>query len=161
MTNTVRILGKKAAIFVLIGDVLKGIAACLISSLIIQQPTFEPYVIGGLFAIIGHNWPIYFGFRGGKGALTAVAVAFMIDPITTFLLLALFIIVLLVFRFVSLATITTGVFYPVLSYLITNDIYIVVYSVLITAIIIYKHRSNIKRLINKEESTINSKINKG
>lgn len=161
LTNTVRVLGKKAAIFVLIGDVLKGVAACLLSSVIIQEPSFEPYILGGLFAIIGHNWPLYFGFRGGKGALTAVAIAFMIDPFTAALLLIVFITVLLVFRYVSLATITTGVFYPVLSFLITNDIYILVYSALITIIIIYKHRSNIKRLISKEEPTIDLKTKKG
>ena len=161
LTNTMRVLGKKAAVFVLMGDIVKGIAACLIADLIIPDLAFTPYAVGGLFAVIGHNWPVYFEFKGGKGALTAVAVAFMIDPAGALILLGIFLTVLLLFRYVSLATITTGIFYPLISYLTTGGIYIPIYALVLAVMIIFRHRSNIKRLLNGEESKIDSRLKIG
>jgi glycerol-3-phosphate acyltransferase PlsY len=158
LTNAVRVLGKKAAVFVLFGDAAKGVIACLISALIINTDLFPAYIIGGFFAVAGHNWPVYFRFKGGKGALTAVSAAFMIDPVSALLLLAIFIAILLISRYVSLATILTCICYPVLSILITANIYVFVYALLISLMIIYRHRSNIKRLIKNEEPRINMRM---
>jgi len=161
LTNTVRVLGKKAAVFVLLGDILKGVAACLIASLLIVKEGFPAYTVGGLFAVAGHNWPVYFRFKGGKGALTAVSAAFMIDPGSAALLLAVFLSVLLLSRYVSLATIVTGISYPAVSYIFTCNIYILIYSALISLIVIYRHRSNISRLIHGNETRAELRSKKG
>src|SRR5690606_25571535 len=85
LTNTLRVLGKKAALMVLAGDILKGVAACLLGSAIgayFHQGDGANYtgiLAAGAGAVMGHNWPLYFGFKGGKGALTAAAVMFMAD----------------------------------------------------------------------------------
>ena len=155
LTNTLRVFGKKAAFFVLLGDVSKGVIACIVSAILIDPDIFPAYVIGGLFAVVGHNWPIYFRFKGGKGALTAVSAAFMIDPVSASILIAVFIAVLLISRYVSLATMMAGLLYPVISLIITGNIHIFIYSLLIMMMIIYRHRSNIRRLINNEEPKIN------
>ena len=157
MTNAIRILGKKAGVFVLIGDILKGIAACLGSYYIISPAAFNPYMVGGAFAVIGHNWPLYFKFKGGKGALTAVSVAFMIDPLSAGIMLCVFIAVLLISKIVSLSTITTGLVYPIAAFLTTGDVYVLIYGIIISSIIIYKHRSNIDRLILGTEAKIKSR----
>lgn len=157
LTNTIRVLGKKAGIFVLAGDIIKGIAACLASYYILSPVDFDPYMVGGAFAIIGHNWPLYFKFKGGKGALTAVTVAFMIDPLSAGIMLAVFMIVLLISKTVSLSTITTVLIYPVTAFMTTGDIYVLIYGMVISGIIIYKHRSNIDRLIKGTEAKISSR----
>src|SRR5215467_14573836 len=85
LTNTLRVLGKPAAVFVLVGDILKGIVACFIGLRLDvyansgQAIDCVSLLAAGAGAVMGHNWPIYFGFKGGKGTLTAAAVLFMID----------------------------------------------------------------------------------
>src|SRR5262245_5310719 len=82
LTNTLRVLGKSAAALVLAGDVLKGVIACLIGLRIgvySEAGDCVSLLAAGAGAVIGHNWPVYFGFKGGKGALTGLAVLFMID----------------------------------------------------------------------------------
>ena len=97
LTNALRVLGKSAAAFVLAGDILKGIIACLIGLCLgvyvhPEGPTdCVSLLAAGAGAVIGHNWPVYFGFKGGKGALTAVAVLFMIDWIMALMCLGLFV----------------------------------------------------------------------
>lgn len=85
LTNTLRVLGKSAAAFVLAGDILKGIIACLIGLRLGvyvysgEASDCVSLLAAGAGAVLGHNWPVYFGFKGGKGALTAVTVLFMLD----------------------------------------------------------------------------------
>jgi acyl phosphate:glycerol-3-phosphate acyltransferase len=154
LTNAIRILGKKAAVFVLLGDVAKGVLACIFSSLIIASDQFPVYIVGGLFVIIGHNWPLYFKFKGGKGALTAITAAFMIDPASAAVLAVIFISVLLIFRYVSLATISACLSYPLAVHIFTGNSFILAYSAVVAILVIYRHRTNIKRLLRKEEPRI-------
>ena len=97
LTNTLRVLGKTAAAFVLVGDVLKGIVACLIGlSLGVYVQSGEArdcisLLAAGAGAVIGHNWPVYFGFKGGKGALTAAAVMFMFNWLMALVSLVVFV----------------------------------------------------------------------
>src|SRR5690625_1703657 len=99
LTNTLRVLGKSAAIFVLIGDILIGVIACLIGLLIavyfysgVAMDSVS-LLVAGAGAVIGHNWPIYFKFNGGKGALTAVTVLFMADWVMGLLCIGFFVII--------------------------------------------------------------------
>src|SRR5580658_3817764 len=108
LTNTLRVLGKSAAVLVLVGDIVKGIVACLIGLRIgvyVQSGAAVECVsmlAAGAGAVIGHNWPVYFGFKGGKGMLTAAAVMFMVNWVMTLISFGLFVIVVAVSRYVSL-----------------------------------------------------------
>lgn len=113
-TNTLRILGKGAAIAVLIGDFLKGVIACLIGRYLageIISEVFAGEYLGGLFAVLGHNWPVYFGFKGGKGVLTSFAVVLMFSPKSALVCLSAFIIIVALTRYVSLGSIIGGVLF--------------------------------------------------
>src|SRR6201996_541499 len=119
LTNTLRVLGKTAAVFVLVGDVLKGIVACLIGLYLgVYAPSGEDsdcisLLAAGAGAVIGHNWPIYFGFKGGKGALTGAAVLFMFDWVMALICLGLFVMIVALTRYVSLGTICATLLFAV------------------------------------------------
>ena len=162
LTNTLRVLGKSAAVFVLVGDVSKGIVACLIGlwlGVYINSGEAVDCVsllAAGAGAVIGHNWPVYFGFKGGKGALTAAAVMFMVDWMAALLSLGVFALIVALTRYVSLGTISAAVFFVVVSFVpvFGNTFYFNIFSVLIAAIIILKHRENIRRLISGTENKL-------
>ncbi len=151
LTNTLRVLGKKAAIMVLIGDILKGVIACIIGSLI--DPT-NGAVIGGLFAVLGHNWPVYFGFKGGKGVLTTATVIFMINWKLGLIVLGLFIIIVAITRYVSLGSMLAALLAIVVSILLGENVVFIVVVAILSLLIIYRHKANIKRLLNKEENKL-------
>jgi len=163
LTNVHRVLGKSAAAFVLIGDILKGLIACIIGLAIgvyfywggVQEPV--SLLAAGAGAIIGHNWPIYFGFKGGKGGLTGLTVLFMINWVMALLCLVIFIIIIVLTRYVSLGTICGTLLFAILSFVPifrTPTLYFNVFSVLIAFIIIIKHRANIKRLLSGTENKL-------
>src|SRR5580698_9717752 len=111
LTNTFRVLGRTAAALVLLGDVLKAIVACLIG-LALGVYVYSggardcvSLLAAGAGAVIGHNWPVYFGFKGGKGALTATAVMFVFNWVMALISLGVFVAIAAATRYVSLATI--------------------------------------------------------
>jgi glycerol-3-phosphate acyltransferase PlsY len=162
LTNTLRLLGKTAAAFVLIGDVLKGIVACLIGLVLgvtIQSGEASDCIsllAAGSGAVIGHNWPLYFGFKGGKGALTAAAVMFMVNWQMALISLGLFVIVIAATRYVSLGTIGASIFFVALSFVpaFGGTLYFQIFACLMAAIIIFKHRENIRRLLSGAENKL-------
>jgi len=162
-TNTLRTLGKKAAVLVLLGDALKGILAYLIGYIILSGT--ESYsLLGGMLsgtaAIFGHIWPLYFGFKGGKGVLTSLAVLIMIDWPIALALLAVFIVIVIISKYVSLGSVIGACLFPVMAVLLGRDTETVIFSGVIALLIVIKHRSNIKRLLAGTESKIsfNSKM---
>lgn len=150
MTNTLRTLGKKAALMVIIGDVLKGILAYLAGSLICGGE------LGGMLAgtacIIGHIWPAFFGFKGGKGVLTALAVLIMLDWQIALGLLAVFIVILLLTRYVSLGSVTAAFLFPISAAVFGRDTQTLIFSSIIAVLVILKHHENIGRLLSGTES---------
>jgi len=118
LTNTMRVLGKTAALAVLAGDIIKGIIACIVGLLLVGQTGI---LAGGTAAVIGHNWPLYFGFKGGKGVLTTLAVIMMMDWRIGLLLLGVFLIIVFVTRYVSLGSIIGAALIPVFSFLFGKD----------------------------------------
>lgn len=154
VTNTLRILGKTAALLVLIGDALKGIISCLVGYYIAGQ---TGAIVAGGFAIIGHNWPVYFGFKGGKGVLTSFAVMVFIDWKLAIIALGAFIVVVLLTRYVSLGSITGAIILPILAILFNRSIELIVFSIALGFLVIVKHHSNIERLINGTESKLGKK----
>jgi glycerol-3-phosphate acyltransferase PlsY len=162
LTNALRVLGKPAAALVLAGDVLKGIAACLIGlSLGVYAQSGEgrdcvSLLAAGAGAVIGHNWPLYFGFKGGKGMLTAAAVMFMVNWVMTLISLAVFVTVIALTRYVSLGTICAAIFFVAISFVpaFGTTFYFQVFAGLMAVMIIFKHRANIQRLLSGTENRL-------
>ena len=105
-TNALRAFGKGAALAVIVGDLLKGILACLIGRYVFGEINpgsgiFLGEYFAGFFAVIGHNWPVYFGFKGGKGVATSFAVILMFSPVAALICLGAFIVIVAITRYVS------------------------------------------------------------
>lgn len=154
-TNTLRTLGKKAAAFVILGDALKGVLACLIGSLLVGN---NGLMVAGIGSIVGHNWPLYFKFKGGKGVLTSFAVALMMDWKVALILFAIFAVVVAISKYISLGSIIGAALFPVAAYIHKSDdkLYLVI-SVIFAFLIILRHRSNIKRIVQGTESKFGKK----
>lgn len=151
LTNVLRTLGKAAALFVLTGDVLKGLISCAIGMYIAGD---AGKIIAGTASVIGHNWPLYFGFKGGKGALTSIAVVFVMDWRIGLALIGIFAIVVLLTRYVSLGSIIGAVAFPVIALILRKDALFIVFALLFCTLVVARHHSNIKRLISGTESKL-------
>jgi glycerol-3-phosphate acyltransferase PlsY len=115
----------------------------------------EP-LAAGAGAVIGHNWPVYFGFKGGKGALTAAAVLFMLDWVMALMCLGLFVMIVAWTRYVSLGTICAAVFFLALSFIpvFGHTFYFYIFACLMAVIVVFKHRENIQRLLSGTENKL-------
>lgn len=156
-TNTLRVLGKKAAILVVVGDALKGVAAVLFAAFISgfsNRPDLCIYP-AGLFVVIGHVFPLYFGFRGGKGIMTSIAVVFTLNPAIGWILVALFAAVLICSNYVSLSSVISSIAFPffVLWLEYGNNVFLIC-SILMAILTVVKHRTNIVRLFKGCESKL-------
>lgn len=167
LTNTLRTQGKTAALMVLLGDVLKGLLAVVISRFFCQQvggidDTYIGY-LSGVFAILGACFPVYFGFKGGKGVLVTVSVLYGINPVSASILLGIFLLITLISRYVSLGSVIAAALYPfstLIFCLIDKDKYFLVnflLCVFIAFLIIFMHRENLKRLKNGTEKKLGQK----
>lgn len=156
-TNTLRVLGKGPAIGVLALDVLKGIVAVLIGSLLFDESWVA--VACGIAAIVGHNWPIFFRFKGGKGIATTIGVLAMLAFLPA-LIAGIFGIASIVWkRYVSLGSLVFTTLTPIFILLFGMDISIFIGSFLLCLFALYRHRSNIVRLMQGTENKLGS--NKG
>lgn len=163
MTNTLRTFGKGAAAFVFIFDALKGALAALLAKYLLcgdQAPVLCAY-IAVFFAVLGHMFPVYFKFRGGKGAATALGATTALQPLTFPLVMIPFFIVVLTTKMVSLASIISGALLPVVTFCIyyfkgEPTLVPTVGTALLAVLIIFMHRSNIKRILKGEERKIGS-----
>lgn len=168
MTNTLRTLGKTAAVLVIVGDVLKGVLAYIIGNLIVYTVTTSSSLsfigiggmLGGIAAIAGHNWPIYFGFKGGKGILTSFSVVMMMDWKLGLILFGIFLVIVALTRYVSLGSIIACLAFPIGAYIKGNGIVFVVFAAVLAVLAISRHNENIKRLLSGTERKIGAKKNK-
>ena len=177
LTNTLRTQGKLAALFVLIGDVAKGVLSVLFVGLSFKLlARIDPWAAGceyewvlyasGAFAILGHVFPVYYGFKGGKGVLVTVAVLLAIDWVPAVILLGIFGLIVAVSKYVSLGSCIAACLYPftvlIFGIIEKSPCYIgnFICSGLIAILIIFMHRENIKRLINHTEKKIGEKYKK-
>ncbi len=168
-TNTLRTLGKKAALMVVLGDAIKGVLAIVLSGFVVKLcanlggevlETAEIYrCCAGFFAIIGHNFPIYFKFRGGKGVLTSAAVIAVLEPVIFFCLLAIFIIIVAITRYVSLGSVCSAaglIVFPVIILGFDHAPFII-FGVLAGLSAIFMHRGNLIRLKKGTERKLGEK----
>ncbi len=159
-TNTFRVLGAKAAISVFIVDVLKAFAAAKLVVFFSYIPCTPSYVnlqlLFGVTAIVGHIFPIYVGFKGGKGVASLLGVTLAIAPVPALLAFAVFVVVLLFSHYVSLSSMIAGCSYPVFMFCIerTTIFSLQCFSILFAVLILVTHRKNIERLYKKEEKKI-------
>jgi glycerol-3-phosphate acyltransferase PlsY len=151
-TNVMRTAGKTLGVFTLIGDVLKGtIPVCIALFLDLGQW----WVAGaGLAAFLGHCFPIYIGFKGGKGVATALGVYLPLTPLAVMVNVFVFASALGVTRMVSVGSITAAIAMPLLIWLGKYPLAYVILSICVDAIIIFRHKGNIKRLIAGEENKL-------
>lgn len=154
MTNTMRTIGKKAALFVLLGDAVKGILAFLAGYYICggNPGGLLGGMLAGTAAILGHVWPVFFGFKGGKGVLTTLAVVLMIDWPIALGLLGVFIIILLLTRYVSLGSVVAVFIFPIAAGVLGRSVEAIVFAAIIAVLIITRHHTNIQRLLKGTES---------
>lgn len=164
-TNTFRVLGKKAGIPVLIIDILKGSASVLLAFLSPYQFDTNPFVnlqmVLGIAALVGHVFPILAGFRGGKGVATILGVVICLTPITSALVLVVFLSVLITTRYVSLSSIVAGISFPIfLNIVLKNqNETLLIFSICVAILLVITHKKNISRLLKKEESRVNLFVN--
>ncbi|WP_108669269.1 glycerol-3-phosphate 1-O-acyltransferase PlsY [Peribacillus acanthi] len=149
-TNTFRTLGVKAGLIVSIMDVLKGTLATLLP--IFLGVDFHPLLVG-VFAIVGHMYPIFAGFRGGKAVATSGGVLLGYAPLLFLLLFPVFFITLYITRYVSLSSIITAII-ALLGAIISGDIPLIIVVALMATFIVYRHRANLKRIKEGTEPKI-------
>jgi acyl phosphate:glycerol-3-phosphate acyltransferase len=158
-TNTFRVLGVKAGLIVTSADILKGTLAAALP--LIFPSELHPLFVG-IFAVAGHTYPLFAGFRGGKAVATSAGVLLCYAPWMFLIMIAGFFISLYITKYVSLSSMFGGVVAIIYAVIMQDSILIIVVSIL-TAFVVYRHRSNIKRIINKTEPKVSwlSKKTKG
>ena len=181
LTNTLRTLGKKAAVFVLIGDILKGVLAILFARLLAPTAVIGQFSLGeeilplektftdlamqiaGVLVILGHIFPVFYKFKGGKGVLTSATVIMMVNWQVGLACLLVFIVVVALTRYVSLGSVLSAFAFPI--FLVGLDKYIgkmedfswLIFGIILASIVIFMHRGNIVRLFKNTERKLGEK----
>ena len=158
-TNVLRNVGKWPALFVFIIDVLKGFISVEIANYFINDNYFE--VLAGLIAISGHIWPIWLKGKGGKAVATGLGMFLALSLKVGFASFGIFLLIISKFKIVSLASIIAAISLPILMYLNIGTVNhpFTIMSFIVSALVIWKHRANINRLIKGVEPTINKSNN--
>lgn len=150
-TNTFRVLGVKAGLIVTIADILKGTLAASLP--VLFHVDIHP-LITGMFAVFGHTYPVFAQFRGGKAVATSGGVLLFYSPVLFMTMLAVFFLILYISKYVSLSSMLTGVYATVYAFIWTDDIPLRIVVTLLTLFVFYRHRANIKRILNKTEPKV-------
>ncbi len=165
-TNVLRTVGKKAAALTLVCDILKGVVAILLAVLlgfIVKDLEGDLLVqIAAITVVIGHTFPIFFGFKGGKGVATSLGVLLIINWQIGLICLVFALVIMALTRMVSAGSVLAAILFPVLTLFIGQEHFIVqgnyfVFSVIMALIVAFNHRSNIKRILNGTENKLSFK----
>ena len=166
MTNVMRTVGAKAGLIVLIADVLKGAGAVALAWLIFYSANHDMVhwgqMAGGAAAVIGHSWPIYIGFRGGRGISTAFGAIMVVSWQVGLICLAAFLLMVAIFRYISLGSIS-GAIALVIAMVVfficySGPVAYLSFSLVVAPVVIFRHRANIKRLLSKTEPKIGHRV---
>ena len=151
-TNVLRMAGKKIAALVLLGDMLKGVVPLLIARIF----EVEDHILAavGLAAFLGHLYPVYFGFHGGKGVATSLGILIGMAWPVAVAVLATWLFMTKVFRISSLSAITAAIAAPIYAWLLTDSVPLFVMICVISTMLLWRHRSNIQRIFNGAEGKI-------
>ncbi len=163
-TNVFRMVGKTAGVFALVVDGLKGYAACtwlcdwVLAILVGPTANMELYrILAGIAAVLGHNFTCWLKFKGGKGIATSAGVYFALAPLAAGVALGTWIIVFALGRYVSVASIAAAVALPAAVWLTPNSLILRIVTTALGLLAIYKHKSNIQRLLNGTERRLGQK----
>lgn len=155
-TNVLRAYGKKPALLVALLDVAKGTAAVLLMRLATADPWWS--AAAGLAVVLGHVFPVFYGFRGGKGVATAVGAFAVLAPLALLCCMAVFVLVVALTRYVSLGSVISMVLLPPVAGVLFHAPRPVVTAAAVTAlVVVFKHLGNLKRLARGEERKLGSK----
>ncbi len=155
-TNALRVFGVKLAAATFVIDALKGVLAVIIGSSILGS---VGGLIGGISAVIGHNWPVVLKFKGGKGIASTIGVVTSINYQIALICIVVGLLIVIKTKYVSLGSITAISLLPILSVIMVRpfDLHFLIFSLVLAAMAIFRHRTNIKRLIEGNESKLGQK----
>ncbi len=158
-TNTLRTVGKKGALFVVLGDVLKAVIALLFAKLA-PFTTVNALYIAGIGAVLGHNFPLYFQFKGGKGIVVSLVAILFADPILGLVTFVAAIAIMAITRYVSLGSMLGAVIFAILSLIFkTGNTDFIVFAFILAVLAVYMHRENLARLLAGNENKLGAKKN--
>ena len=166
-TNMLRSIGKKAAGLTLLGDALKGVVAILFAIIVgvIAKNSDKALLvqIAGILVVVGHTFPIFFEFKGGKGVATSLGVLLMTNWKIGLICLVFALVLMALSKMVSMGSVGAAILFPVLVLFIDTNFTVsegssyFVYSIILAALVAFNHRSNIKRILNGTENKLNFK----
>ncbi len=166
-TNVLRSVGKKGALLTLLGDALKGVVAILFAILVgaIAKNADKSLLvqIAGILVVIGHTFPIFFEFKGGKGVATALGVLLMTNWKIGLICLVFALVLMILTKMVSMGSVGAAILFPVLTLFIHSNYTVqdgssyFIYSIILAVIVAFNHRSNIQRILNGTENKISFK----
>jgi len=157
-TNAFRVLGVKMGTAVLVADLLKGVIPVVIADLVLGEPTVT--VLVALATVAGHNYSIFLRGKGGKGVATGAGAAIAMMPLVGAVLVGLFLLLLLTTRVVSIASIACTVMLPVMAIVFNEPLAYIIVSCLMSAVVLWAHRGNLRRLWRREEPRVTFPWNK-
>ena len=166
-TNMLRSVGKKAAVITLICDILKGVVsigiAIIVGNIIKDLDKALLVQIAGILVVVGHTFPIFFGFKGGKGVATSLGVILMTNWKIGLICLIFALVLMALTKMVSVGSIAATILFPVLTIFLTDTFIVTegsnyfIYSILLAILVAFNHRENIKRILNGTENKISFK----
>ena len=166
-TNMLRAVGKKAAALTLLGDALKGVVAILFAIIVgaIAKDLDKALLVqlAGILVVIGHTFPIFFGFKGGKGVATSLGVLLMTNWQIGLICLVFALVLMALTRMVSMGSVGAAILFPILvlfihtNYTISEGSSYLIYSIILAVIVAFNHRANIQRILNGTENKLSFK----
>lgn len=168
-TNVLRTVGKKAAVITLLCDVLKGVVAVLIAYIVgkfVDNVDRAILVqVAALCVVIGHTFPIFFKFKGGKGVATSLGIVLLLNWQIGLICLVFALVLMILTRMVSLGSISAAILFPVLTIFITENYLVkgnyIIFGILLAAFVVYNHRANVKRILTGTENKLSFNKEKG
>ena len=166
-TNMLRSVGKKAAVLTLLCDALKGVLAIIVAIVAgaIAKNSDKALLVqmAGILVVVGHTYPVFFGFKGGKGVATSLGVLLMTNWKIGLICLVFALVLMALTRIVSMGSVGAAILFPVLTlfihtnYTISEGSSYLVYSIILALIVAFNHRSNIRRILNGTENKLSFK----
>ncbi|NLV58720.1 MAG: glycerol-3-phosphate 1-O-acyltransferase PlsY [Clostridiales bacterium] len=162
-SNVLRVLGLKKGLVTFVGDFLKAALACWVGSLLLPGETFGipgfGTMLGGFFAIVGHNWRVFYGFQGGKGVACSAAVIFFVNPLWGGIAIVICLVVIALTRYISLGSMVMLFVFAVLMCIdFWGQWFPCAFALALLVMVVYRHRANIGRLLKGTENKIGQKV---
>ncbi len=151
-TNVFRVLGAKASLVTFVGDVLKGVLACLLGLWLLGNTGAS---LAGIAVVLGHMYPIFYKFKGGKGVATSLGTSLVLNPLLGLILLAVSAVGIAITHVVSVFSIVSLVAFGLINpFLCKGDVAEIIYSIVLALLVVWAHRTNIKRLLSGTENKL-------